>query len=64
LTAALKEWHRVLAPEGPMMVIVSDLEALCELYVQSDSLVPEYRFRIMRMMFGSRLISTISIVLA
>jgi predicted SAM-dependent methyltransferase len=64
LFAALIEWHRVLAPEGHLMVIVPDLDTLCELYVQRDSLVTEDRFRIMRMMFGGRLISMIFIVLA
>jgi predicted SAM-dependent methyltransferase len=52
LSTALNEWHRVLAPEGRLMVSVPDLDTLCELYVQRDSLVPEDRFRIMRMMFG------------
>ncbi|MCS5698635.1 methyltransferase domain-containing protein [Cyanobium sp. FGCU-52] len=51
LPAALKEWHRVLAPEGRLMVSVPDLGTLCKLYSQQHSLTPEDRYNIMRMMF-------------
>ena len=55
LPVALKEWYRVLAPEGCLMVSVPDLEALCELYLQRNSLGSGDRFSIMRMMFGGQL---------
>ena len=55
LPVALKEWYRVLAPEGRLMVSVPDLEALCELYLQRNSLDSGDRFSIMRMMFGGQL---------
>lgn len=54
LPAALKEWHRVLAPEGRLMVSVPDLGTLCDLYSQQHSLTPEDRYYIMRMMFGGQ----------
>lgn len=54
LPAALAEWHRVLAPNGCLMVSVPDLDTLCELYSNRDALGPEQRFAIMRMMFGGQ----------
>ena len=54
LPAALNEWYRVLAPEGRLMVSVPDLDTLCELYSQRESLASGDRFKIMRMMFGGQ----------
>lgn len=54
LPAALAEWHRVLAPDGRLMVSVPDLDTLCELYTSRDVLGPEQRFAVMRMMFGGQ----------
>lgn len=54
LPAALSEWHRVLVPEGRLMVSVPDLDTLCELYTQRDLLGAKERFSIMRMMFGGQ----------
>ncbi len=54
LPAALNEWHRVLAPEGRLMVSVPDLDTLCELHSQQHSLSSDDRYHIMRMMFGGQ----------
>lgn len=54
LPAALVEWHRVLVPEGRLMVSVPDMDILCELYSRRDLFGPEQRLAIMRMMFGGQ----------
>ncbi len=54
LPAALSEWHRVLVPEGRLMVSVPDLDTLCELYSQRGVLSADDRFAVMRMMFGGQ----------
>ncbi len=52
LLAALREWHRVLAPGGTLYVSVPDLETLATLFLQRDKLSDGERFQVMRMMFG------------
>ncbi|UZQ55085.1 methyltransferase domain-containing protein [Trichothermofontia sichuanensis B231] len=53
LTNALKEWHRVLAPEGKLYISVPDLKVLCWLYL-NPRLTPAERHYIMRIMFGGQ----------
>ena len=53
LPRALKEFHRVLAAGGQVMVAVPDLEILCRLFILPELTLDE-RFHIMRMMFGGR----------
>lgn len=52
LELVLKEWKRVLEPDGTLYVSVPDLDVLAGLFVMKDKLSAEERFRIMRMMFG------------
>lgn len=54
LPRALAEWHRVLAPNGHLMVAVPDLDTLCALYASRDELSSDQRFAVMRMMFGGQ----------
>lgn len=54
LQKALKEWFRVLAPGGTLMISVPDLEMLCRLYI-SPTLQPEHRFHIMQIMYGGQI---------
>lgn len=54
LPAALAEWYRVLIPGGLLMVSVPDLDALCEIFCQRDTLGFDERFMLMRMMFGGQ----------
>ncbi len=54
LQNALKEWFRVLAPGGTIMISVPDLEMLCRLYL-SPTLQAEHRFQVMQIMFGGQI---------
>lgn len=45
--------HRILGPNGKLMISVPDLEVLCRLFVD-PSLDKAARFHIMRMMFGGQ----------
>ena len=54
LPRALKEFNRVLAPGGQVMVAVPDMDILCRLFTVSD-LTGDERFHVMRMMFGGRM---------
>ena len=51
LQAALREWQRVLAPDGKLFVSVPDLAILARLYL-ADGLDMEHRFMLVRMLFG------------
>ena len=55
LMATLQEWHRVLEPEGKLMISVPDLDVLSRLFLGKDRLSFEERFFVMRMMFGGHL---------
>ncbi len=52
LLAALKEWHRVLAPGGTLRVSVPDIDVLAGLLLQRQMLDVNQRFHVMRMIFG------------
>lgn len=48
---ALREWFRVLAPGGRLLVSVPDMDVLCRLFLER-TLTTEQRFFVMRMIFG------------
>ncbi len=50
LQQALKEWHRVLKPDGELYISVPDMKVLCELFNRAQNV--QSRFAISRMMFG------------
>ncbi len=52
IAAALKEWHRVLAPGGTLRISVPDLDTLAGLLLRRDQLDINQRFQVMRMIFG------------
>lgn len=52
LATALKEWYRVLAPGGRVLISVPDMDVLAHLFLQKDQLDIPARFHIMKMMFG------------
>lgn len=52
LVAALREWHRVLAPGGTLRLSVPDLDILAHLLLQRHKLDVNQRFHVMRMIFG------------
>lgn len=53
LPFVLAEWHRVLIPEGKLLISVPDLYTLSWLYCRPN-LSPADRFNIMRIMFGGQ----------
>ncbi|MGB5961047.1 MAG: methyltransferase domain-containing protein [Coleofasciculaceae cyanobacterium] len=53
LIDTLKEWHRVLKPNGKLLVSVPDLRTLCWLYL-NPNLLPIERHQLMRIMFGGQ----------
>ena len=52
LQTTLKEWHRVLAPRGQVLISVPDLDVLAGLMVEKDKLSVDQRFHVMPMLFG------------
>jgi len=52
LENTLREWHRVLKPQGRLGISVPDLDVLARLFIQRDKLSFDQRFMVMRMMFG------------
>ena len=53
LITTLKEWHRVLKPDGKLLISVPDLKILCWLYLHPN-LMPIERHQLMRIMFGGQ----------
>jgi predicted SAM-dependent methyltransferase len=52
LVAALREWHRVLTPEGVIRISVPDLDTLAQMLLLREQLDVNQRFHVMRMIFG------------
>lgn len=50
---ALKEWFRVLIPDGFVMISVPDLDILCRLFVH-PKIDQQERARVMQMIFGGQ----------
>jgi predicted SAM-dependent methyltransferase len=55
LGATLKEWLRVLKPEGTLYASVPDMDILAQLFLLKDKLNQDERFFVMRMMFGGHI---------
>jgi predicted SAM-dependent methyltransferase len=55
LVETLKEWCRVLAPAGTLLVSVPDLDVLARLFVDRKLLSADERFLVMRMIFGGHI---------
>lgn len=53
ITPCLKEWHRVLAPDGLLLISVPNLSTLCELFASGEC-DPDNRFLIIKMIMGSQ----------
>lgn len=53
MVATLSGLHRILGPNGKLLISVPDLEVLCKLFI-NPSLDKAARFHIMRMMFGGQ----------
>ena len=54
LPCVLREWFRVLRPEGCLYVSVPDLDVLAELFLLRESISASDRFQVMRMIFGGQ----------
>jgi predicted SAM-dependent methyltransferase len=52
LQKTLKEWHRVLKPNGKLYISVPDMEVLCKLFTMREKFTIQGRFHLTRMMFG------------
>ncbi len=53
MVSTLAGLHRILVPDGQLLISVPDLEALCRLFINPE-LDKAGRFHIMRMMFGGQ----------
>jgi predicted SAM-dependent methyltransferase len=55
LLETLKEWRRVLIPNGTLCVSVPDLDVLARLFIDRNLLSVQDRFLVMRMIFGGHI---------
>ncbi len=55
LDTALKEWCRVLRPDGKLYVSVPDMDKLAALFLMKDKLSLQERFHVMRIIFGGHI---------
>ena len=55
LLGVLKEWYRVLKPEGKLYISVPDMDVLCQLFRECKGWGPKASFEIMRVMFGGHI---------
>ncbi len=55
LQKVLKEWHRVLKPEGKLYISVPDMDVLCKLFTMREKFTAQGRFQLTRMMFGGHI---------
>jgi len=56
LQKALKEWYRVLKPDGKLYLSVPDMDVLCSLFTMKEKFTPQQRFTLTRMMLGGHFI--------
>ena len=52
LQKTLKEWHRVLKPNGKLYLSVPDMDVLCRLFTMREKFTVQERFHLIRIMFG------------
>ncbi len=52
---ALKEWYRVLKPDGKLYISVPDMDVLCSLFTMKEKFTPQQRFTLTRMMLGGHI---------
>ena len=54
LQKALKEWYRVLKPDGKLYLSVPDMDVLCRLFTMRGKFTVQERFHLIRVMFGGQ----------
>jgi len=55
LQKALKEWCRVLKPDGKLYLSTPDMDMLCKWFTMRERFTFQERFQIMRTMFGGHI---------
>ncbi len=55
LQKVLKEWCRVLKPNGKLYLSAPDMDVLCRLFTMREKFTFQERFQIMRAMFGGHM---------
>ncbi len=55
LQKVLKEWCRVLKPNGKLYLSAPDMDMLCRLFTMREKFTFQERFQIMRAMFGGHM---------